>query len=236
MLASVRAWLNSSRNYFSGVAILSEVGCDKSLLEVLQKGPNDFRVRRLEAQMMAIYEGLINSDSSKKIAPHADKVAENANKIASDAKKETSPVNEDLYQACKKEADLLYKKVMNDRAVLFALANDEDFLDPNMPDKVSKREKLAIAVVTGYQKVSELYDRAAYVKENGRLPNTEENIISEYDSLPDELVKQQLDNCRKAFNKLKKKEATPERVLLMQKHQINIQKLENKWRSLQAVN
>lgn len=236
MLASVRAWLNSSRNYYSGVAILSEIGCDKALLEVLQKGPNDFRVRRVEEEMLAAYEGLITSGSPKKIPLTPEKYSAKTPENIPQQETQEKPVNEELYAVCKREADLLYKKVMNDRAVLFALANEEDFLDPNMPDKVSKREKLAIAVVTGWQKVSEFYDRAAYVKQNGRLPNTEENIISEYDSLPDELVKQQLDNSRKAFNKLKKKEATPERVILMQKHKINIEKLEAKWRSLQAVN
>ena len=136
---------------------------------------------------------------------------------------------------CKNEADLAYKKVMNDRAVLFSLANVDDFTDPNMPAKVQEREKLAIAVVTGFQKVSDLYDTANYVKENGRLPNSDTSTETEYDNLPDELVKQQLDNCRKAFNKLKSKEQTPVRIELMQKHQENIKKLEARWHSLKPA-
>ena len=211
------------------------------MLEVLQKGPNEFRVRRLEAQLMATYEKLTFEKDEQKLLPTADlgKCETNSldkNSSGSSPAGNANANTEELYSACKKEADLLYKKVMNDRAVLFALANEDDFLNPNLPDKVARREKLAIEVVTGWQKVSQMYDRAAYVKENGRLPNTEENITEEYNSIPDVLVKKQLDLARKAFNKLKNKEATPQRVVLMQKHKSNIEKLEAKWHSLQAVN
>ena len=232
MLETLRAWLNSNRNYFTGVALYAELGGNKDLLNVLQHGPNDFRVRRLNEELLSICNKMKSVDPGTKTAdPDTRPGTAPVNQLPN------KPVNEDLYLACKSEADLAYKKVMNDRAVLFALAKEsaEDFTDPNMPDKVQAREKLAIDVVIGFQKVSELYDRAAYVKENGRLPETKDQSDSEYDNIPDSLVKQQLDNARKAFNKLKVKEPTPERIELMQRHQINIKKLENKWHSLKQA-
>ena len=60
---------------------------------------------------------------------------------------EAKAVNEELYQACKLEADNEYKKVMNTRAVLFKKAAPEGFLDVNKPDLIYDRGELAIQVV-----------------------------------------------------------------------------------------
>lgn len=147
--------------------------------------------------------------------------------------------NSQLYDACKKEADKKYKEVMNMRAELFALARMDDFTDVNMPDKVQAREKLAVAVVAGYQQVSKLYDRADYVKQHGRLPHDENSPLGDggeenVDNIPDHLVKQTLDNLRKNYNKIKKREQTPERIALMQKHESTIKNLEARWNLLKA--
>lgn len=225
MLDTLRAWLNGNRNYCTGVILYSKLGDDKNLLAVLEKGPNDFRVRRLQEELLNI----CNKMKAKDTGTRPDDPISHPNTQPAD-----KPVNEDLYQACKREADQLYKKVMNDRAVLFSLARESDFADPNLPEKIKAREKLAIDVVTGFQKLSQLYDRAAYVAKTGRLPEGDDSAETEYNNIPEALVKQQLDNSRKAFNKLKNKEQTPERVALMQKHETNIKKLEEKWRSLQV--
>lgn len=194
------------------------------------------------------------------ITPNANKIAANAKKILSAVNAPTaaknvtqdsgrkrnesqivssvvekSIPNPQLYAVCKEEADNEYKKVMNVRAVLFKKAAPDGFLDINKPDLIFDRGELAIEVVQGFQKVSELYDRANYVKQHGRLPSSDADLEddNEYDLLPDSLVKQRLDNARKAYNKLKKKERTPERVALLQQHEQNIAKLKAKWDSLQ---
>ena len=90
-------------------------------------------------------------------------------------------------------------------------------------------------VVEGYKEASELYDKAEYVRINGRLPDQpalEPDDESDYDNIPDHMVKQELDNLRKNYNKMKKRPQTPERVVLLQKHEMNIKKLEDKWHSL----
>lgn len=251
MIDNVRRWLNSSRDYNKGVAILQLAGGDADLLTVLVKGPNDFRVRRLSEEVIAIYENLkSNKDAIPANIPAAaaDNVPADPDKNLPEKQKnhpttkredtgapepDGTNANPELYAACKQEAGQEYKKVMNLRAVLFSLAKVEDFTNPNMPDKIKAREQMAIDVVTGFQKVSELYDQAEFVKLNGRLPDTEENTTEEFAALPDYLVKDQLDNARKAYNKLKNKEQTPKRIELMQKHEENIKKLEDKWHSLQ---
>ena len=59
------------------------------------------------------------------------------------------------------------------------------------------------------------------------MENDEEE--TEYDNLPDHLVKKTLDNLRKNYNKIKNREQTPERIELLQKHEKNIKKLMAKW-------
>ena len=99
-----------------------------------------------------------------------------------------SPVNPTLYAACKKEADLLYKQIMNQRALLFADIKGDAFLNVNPPDKVETRGRMAIDIVKDYQRVSELYDKADYVYKNGSLPAsdlTELDAQDKYSHLPD---------------------------------------------------
>jgi len=249
MLDIIRQWLNSKKDYDTGVAIYQQNNPDEKLLAVLHNGANDFRSKRLLDEILVIYKKLSAlpaeafAPGAKKIAPDVKKVASNANKSLtpnplSKGRGDTlpeNPVNKELYDACKLEADTEYKKVMNARAILFKKAKSDGFLDINKPDLIFDRGELAIEILQGWKKVSELYNKADFVRETGRLPSLPEGERpeNEYEHIPDSLVKQQLDNARKAYNKLKKKESTPERVALLQKHEANIKKLKDKWDLLQ---
>lgn len=254
-LSTVRAWLNGNRDYNTGVAIYAINDPDENLLHVLKQGSNAFRAARLQEQLICIYNKLkTDADNNPGDSNHrgigipgsddqgADPEQKNNKKatagFAGDSKKEQRPVNIALYDACKMEADNAYKKVMNGRAILFKMTEGERWENPNLEHKINDRAPMAIEVVQGFQRVSALYDRAEYVKLHGRLPDVgdpEEVEETEYNHLPDMLVKVNLDNARKALNKLKKKEATPDRIQLMQQHEKNIKKLEIKWRLLQPV-
>lgn len=225
MFQTLQVWLNEKGDYYTGVAIYSQLSHDANLLTILRKGPNEFREKRLKEILLEAYENL------KGAAPTKSATKTPAKKITK-LHVEQPPVNPELYNACKIEADHKYKKVMNDRAILFKMAQVENFQDPNTIERIEARTKLAIDVVQEWKTVSELYDRANYVKLHGRLPDNGEEEENEYDHLPDHLVKLRLDNARKAYNKLKKKESTPERVALMQGHEETIKKLEKKWHSL----
>lgn len=218
MLDQLREWLNGSREYYKGVALYEIVGDNADFLSLAKKGKSDFTHKKLQDALLKICLQLKNE-----IIEPADKISQHAAPAA--------PENKPLYEAALKEATLLFKESMNDRATLFALANTEGFEDPNRPDLVAQRSKQAVDLVVKYNRVSELFDRAAYVKKHGRLP-VDEADENEFDALPDHLVKDALNNARKAYNKLKSKEQTAERVALMQKHKKNIKKLELKWQSL----
>lgn len=151
--------------------------------------------------------------------------------------KAISPPNPELYKACKHEADMEYKQAMNTRALLFAMVPANKFEDPNRPDLVASRKGLALAAARQYNHASELYDRADYVKLNGRLPDQEaDNIDEEVANLENHEVKPALDNARKAMSKLKGREQTAERIALIQKHELKIKALEARWLSLKQKN
>ena len=251
MLETLRTWLNGNREYYSGVVIYSTISKkNEDLLELFKQGRNEFRERRLQKELLFLCEKL----KKIQIEKCSDSAINNTNEPADtnsiynlhspgqqNGEKTKEPgertggvaqgiQNEELWRSCKLSADNLYKQIMNDRAVLFGLSKCETWEDPNQPLRINAREQLAINVVTGYQKVSQLYDQADYVKTHGHLPDqgeaAEEN---EYDHLPDGLVKQTLDNLRKNYNKIKKREQIPERIALQQKHVINIKKLKARW-------
>jgi hypothetical protein len=230
MLDALRAWLNGNREYFTGVALLQQLSNNTALLNLLRKGKTDFTYKRLQDELLQICKNLkANSSSSiqKNISPATKDVAEN--------KQPGEIKNPALYAACLKAANLLYKEMMNERAILFASAKVEGYEDVNRPDLVHERSKAAVDLVIKYQRVSELYDRAAHVKQFGKLPHelqADDDVKSEYDALPDHLVKQTLDNLRKNYNKIKKREQTAERIALLQKHEANIKKLAARWQQL----
>lgn len=251
MLEFLRAWLNGKKDYNSGVILYNQLGDNAALKKLLLHGPTDYNRARLQKELLQICNELKSkqNDSVIPAAPHSARAdtasvrpesklpqdslrRDTYNEVPSE-KQQSEPVNHELYDATKLQADKLYKSVMNDRAVLFSLANSIDHTDPNTEVRISGRAKLALSVVTGFQQASALYEKAQYVKEHGRLPcedNTSEE--NEYDHLPEHLVKQTLDNLRKNLGKMKKREQTPERIALQQKHESNIEKLSKKWHSL----
>lgn len=242
MLETIRAWLNGTREYYTGVVLYSKMGSDTSLLNLLKKGETPYTADRLLQEMLSICNELksqkndpANPVQSPVGVPDNEPTGNQCAPREGNVHRELHH-NPELYVACKALADKTYKEVMNLRAELFALARADDYTDPNTPDKIKAREKLAVIVVLGFQKVSLLYNRADYVKKHGRLPDqNDEQEENDYDALPDHLVKGALDNLRKNVNKMKKREQTPERLALIQKHQSNIQKLETRWRLLKPA-
>ena len=235
MLETIRAWLNSHRDYFSGVLIYSQVSVNEELLAVLRKGKNPFREKRLLEELLQACNNLkqiSNYDNQQSAAIAKTPISERISNTVKN-KIEIHAGNATLLHACLEEANEQYKKTMNARAILFKLAEVENFQDPNTKEKIQDRAKLAIQVVENYNRTSQLYEKADYVRAHGRLPNTntqEEEMENE--NLPDYLVKQRLDNARKAHSKLKSKPTTPERVAALLKHQTNITKLAEQWASL----
>jgi hypothetical protein len=241
MFQVIRNWLNSDREYFTGVALCVQFCNNGKMIALLKSACNDRNKVRLHDIMMQEYTRL-KPFEPKESFPLVKKAA--AGKFPREFQEdpqepalvvvthETSPV----YQAAIKEADKAYKQVMSVRAILLDKAkinwDNADDLDPNRPELVAQRSKLAIEVVTGYNRASQLYDKADFVLLNGRLPNDDTLNEEEYASLPDHLVKHEISNIQKNISKLRAREQTPERIALIIKHETNLQKLTEKWRTL----
>jgi len=246
MLDTLRAWLNGTREYNLGASLYFQLGQNKDLKAIFNKGFSPYCYKRLQAELLKICISLkseakpghtIENPKPASIVKEEPTVSKNAvpknpDELADNNIPPTENVNRELYTACKLEADNTYKQAMNYRAVLFSIVPSELYEDPNRPDLVEQRSKLCIRVVNLYNQASDLYDKADFVRINGILPEVIKNKIDEIDSIPDHLVKSKLDNLRKNYNKTKKREQTPERICLLQKHQSDILKLEKRWLSL----
>lgn len=231
MLQLISNWLKGPKEYFTGVVIYKKLPETKQhVLALFAQGPTPLSKKVLSDELSA---AALKLKANKDNKPTTTGV-----KIRSVSLKPQIPekpanivvtaiTNTELYNACKQEADIRYKEVMNMRAELFALARQDDFMDPNTPDRIEARRKLSLNVVKGFQVVSALYDKADYVKDHGRLPDQEED--EEEEVIEDIMVKQALDNARKNYSKLKNRPVTPDRIILMQKHEDNIKKLEERW-------
>ncbi len=241
MLDILRAWLNGTREFYSGVMLYEKLQHNTKLLALFKtNGKTDWCYSKLQDELLNICNDLKANITPQQLATN-DKLTQltNSKPIISNekdaaAKVQKEPANPELYAICKKEADLLYKQIMNQRALLFAEIKGTIFINVNPPDKIEERGKMAIDIVQSYQKVSELYDKADYVYQNGSLPPEYEVMDNQdkYTSLPDELVKPTLDNLRKNYNKKKKLPPTPERIASIQEHEDNIKKLEIRWHLL----
>lgn len=230
MTQAIRAWLNGSRHYPTGVVLYTQAGGDTTLAALFAKGATPYTTKRLEKELLAMVQN-VQPAPAPVVPPTSNQ--QPATTIQHPPADIQPPPTSNLYAACKAAANKLYKQAMNARAELFALARVENWEDVNEPNKMQQRAKLALEVVALYNKASAEYERAEYVQANGRLPDTDsETGQSEYDLLPDHQVKGALDNLRKNYSKMTKREPTPERVALLEKHLANIKKLEARWQSL----
>lgn len=255
MLEQLRSWLNGSRDYTSGVILYLHLGDNEALKNLLKKSKNDYNVKRLQQELQAIcvylksiqYGTTNNEESSstsiKKSKPAFDEEKRNGFKptngasqndiLATPSAQEKLNFNSQLFDACHQEATKKYKEAMNARAVLFNMLPADEYADPNQQDFVLQRSDLAIKVVDLYNEASDLFDRAAYVKEHGKLPDAARATDAiDMEFIPEYQVKQHLDNRRKNYNKLLKKEASPETVIKIQQHEKDIKILKCRWQSL----
>jgi hypothetical protein len=220
LMEQIRCWLNSNRKYNEGVALYADtIICDPKLLSLFLKGESKFCIKKLNDLLVNFYDEQIADPSPiVNIIPKVQK---------------QEVVNSELYDKCKKDADLLYKETMNKRAILFASIKGLGD-DVNRVDHIEQRKNLCIEVVEEFNQVGKLYDDAKYVAANGSLP--EVKIKSkEWDYIPDNLVKSTLDNLRKSYNKMKVLPTTPERIIKLQDKEKGIKILEEKWLYLKST-
>ena len=227
---TLKAWLNGTRDYVIGVSLYKELGSNEKLKALFSSGYTMYNNYRLQEELRLIY----NNERIEKKRIHSIKMISAVIETTEAITGTVNSVSAELHASCKKQADHHYKLAMNSRAVLFsmvpALATDY-----NRPDLVESRKTLCLEILREHAEASELYDRADKVKKTGQLPEQENapDIASEVSEIPDIQVKQALDNARKARNKIKNREVTPERVQLLHNHNERIKLLEERWHCLQ---
>lgn len=205
-------WLNGTRNYSDGVALYCAFGDDMQLKLSLVKGENEFSKKAL----VAAFEKMVRP-------PDATEVPKPA---------EASP---ELLAAVTEEAQKAWKQLMNERALLLSLCRNANSMAENAAADVQVRGKLALQILRFHKNtVLPAYDKLDYVRLYGQLPPARPDQLPDTDALivPDHLLKQTIDNLRKNLGKMRKREATPERVALIEKHEANLKQLLQRWDSL----
>ena len=251
MLETLKAWLNGTREYYTGAALYNILGNDEKIKALFARGYSLYNNFRLQEELKTICQQLKKEKNTTSIIPKpstsakerakpkaaADppangleyiisKISNTVEKIATTVRM----VNTELYEACRVEANKAYKEAMNKRAVLFGIIPSNKFENANRQELVAGRKDLALEVVKLYNKASELYDRADYAKLHGKLPDEPaEDIAGDIAALQNHEVKDALNNVRKAKSKLKGREQTAERISLIQKHDLKIKLLEERW-------
>jgi hypothetical protein len=244
MVERLADWFNN-KDYFKGVVLYSHCEPDAQLLLLFKNGPTPFNINRLakelelKLQQLRANNALQTQGSNVRLQnvhykAHTPTLKPPAVVTVDD--EDDEPLNNELYLIAKAEADTAYKLAMNKRAVLFNMAEMKDFTDPNTQTRIAERRQLALDVVKEFNEASKLYEIADHIKRTGAPPNVKEIDVEEDPAtVPDHMVKQMLDNVRKNFNKMKKREPTVDRTLLMQKHENTIKILSERWDSLKQV-
>jgi len=205
-------WLNSpKKEYTEGLNILHRLGNDEALVrKLIKEGEDASNKQLLFDSLRAVFYRL------KGIAPqtapaHTTAPAPTPTPVA-------SPKNPELEKATKLEADKYYKILANTRAQLFGLCTIERMPNENNAESVSLRENLALQIMDMQSDVDIAYSRYRYVCEHGKLPE-QVSDADQSEELPTNpiLLERKRVNLIKSINKLKAKEATPERVTLLQK-------------------
>lgn len=210
-------WLNGNKDYWTGVSIYKAYGKSELYKKMFATNNSSFNAIKLEAELRK----LVNISTPTAPPSAAPKIKDYS---------ET-----ELYKVSKNKTDKFYKEVMNMRAVLFAMVDaEEDLTLINTPEKIAQRKPLCLKIVPGYRQVSMDYDDVDYIKKNGMMPHKQEDSSDlNIDDIPDDLVFKKLDNARKNYNKMFKREHTPERVQMLQEREALIKKLEKRWQLLQ---
>jgi hypothetical protein len=213
------AWLNSNRNYTTGVNIYHRLGNDKALLQYFVTA-NGSRIacEKLFNALRTIYYQLKQ--------PKAASAGLVKQVVAKAAPQTIAPQPDaEIVHAIKHKADKLYKEMMNLRARLFALTTIEPDANENNTNTVLLRQNLVLPLLSLAPEVDENYQSLNYLIEHGNLPDAE----PDQEALPTSPValERMRVNLMTNIAKLKKKEATPERLQLLQSHTHKLAAIKN---------
>ncbi len=220
-MQDLTAWLNSKRNFKEGVQIYLKYGDNKQFVQLLIDGETEYTRKNLFENLRGIYYTLKNGTTQtdpvvKKqqaeveapVVTHADQTQ------VLEMVPAPQPQIGELYNACKREADKLYKELMNLRANLFSLCDVHDHSNDNDTLLVQQREVFVLQLMDLQYETDQAYAKLRYVEEHRTLPTFTEPRPEEIPTNPILLLTFKK-NLVSGINKLKKKEQTPERIALL---------------------
>lgn len=224
----LKVWLNdTNRKLLDGIAIYRRLGKD---LETLKKVEGLVNNKADNAELFAILRqlwydsknGVVPAPSIKKIP---SKPIEKSVTSAVAVVKNNSQKSE-LFISCEKAASKLYQELRNLKAKLFYTVSIEPDRKENNPELVALRQPMVLELMNLQIAVDEAYDTLRYVAEHGHLPTKESDKETKLPSNPVLLERYRITQM-KLLSKLKLKEATPQRVQLINTKLELIKKAEN---------
>jgi len=211
-MEQIKAWLNSSKPYAQGLQLYAEFGRDASILRRLHQGENPTN----KVLLFNSLKQLLNPVLAKP-KPVLTPIIQSPVSVPEISKDKSNPIAE----AAKREADLLYKEMMDVRAVLFSLCPLEEEPLENSENAVESRNKLAIRLHELQYDVDNAYDKYRYALEHESLPPTIAHEVID----PVRLF-QEITNIRKNLSWYKrKKDQTAEVLSAIKEREERLEKL-----------
>lgn len=205
-------WLNSSQKYEDGIRVLRQIGVDEKEIAQIELSKE-----RCKALFYRIKNLLPNPKTRTTVhRPSTPKTPKNLEPILPYSQ-------EPVAIAAKREADILFKDMMNKRALLFQMCTVKESPFENEMVQVNKRKKLTTEIIHLDRKVKEAYNKYRFTAEKGYVPETK---ISTRKGTPHLLLYKQIKNKRTYISKLQKKEnLSSKQMVLLEKHESDLSQL-----------
>lgn len=221
-MQDLTAWLNSKRDFKEGVQIYLQYGDNKQFVQLLLDGETDYTRKNLFDNLRAIYYALKNGTNQPDPVVKKQEPEVTAPVVTHDDQTQVpipapipQPQKGELYNACKHDADKLYKELMALRAELFQLCPlEESKMENDEFTFVNDRKAIVLKLMDLQYETDQAYTKLRYVEEHGTLPTFTEPKPEEIPTNPILLLTFKK-NLVSGINKLKKKEQTPERIALL---------------------
>lgn len=197
------AWINNDRNFEVGLKLAEQAGTNAQMLRNFSIHPKVGKKKLY--YLLKELAGLNSREpvapkviSSQKPKPCAIPTPGNTQKGA-DTPDKSEFENSAIVIAAKRDADVLYKEMMNKRALLFNMCPALESKYENEGGKVKRRVTLTKEVMALDRKVNHAYDRYRFAMQNGYLPQEKEVSIE----TPPLLIAPRIANLKKAIRRLK---------------------------------
>lgn len=204
MSSDIRAWLNGNRDFAVGVQIYRLQGTDAALLNRLQQD----ETASLKKALFFALKSLLQPNVSNTDKPEVIKITK---QLVYNSTENPASIE------AKREADRIYKTMMNKRAELLAICPLEESPLDTHPDEKKKRAVLARDIIVLNRQVDAAYDDYRYALQYGVAREKEAPVADSIDPL---FLPQAISNLRKRLSKLRNGEQTERALQLIQEKEL----------------